>query len=326
MRKVVFLFFGILFLFVTTKSLATLSSYTASEFSQYCAENPNYCNKVDFSEATSGSVTCPGGTSQYVVKIYVHAGDGNDVYELPHDGFTYYLSNGDSTANVSLSGHPHNISWIGVDCAYKASPTPTATPTENPTPTPTATPTTSPTSTPTSTPTVTPTATPTSVPTNTPTATPQSPTATPTEVPTSTPTLTPTPTPTGCEIICPPTCDSGCPTDDPDDDETPTPTPTEVPGETPTPTPTESASSSSTPTPTPQPTSTSTPAPTSTSTSSSSGDSGTGGQILAEAASTQTGSQVLGLSATGSNIYSDLMIIIGTFLTTLGKKILKYKK
>lgn len=183
---------------------ATISSYTASAFSQFCSQNSSICNKVNFSGSTSvRSVSCPS-QNQVVQNVYVHAGDGQTVYQLPHAGFTYVI-NGNSVT-VTKTTHPHNFSWIGVVCGDAPTPTPTVVPTATPTPTsaPTPTPTLEPTVTPSPTPEVTPT--PPVDPTVTPT--PEV-TPTPTEEPTVTPTpgVDPTPTqgvdPTPSPVITP---------------------------------------------------------------------------------------------------------------------------
>jgi hypothetical protein len=157
--------------FATFNVNASLDSKSASDFSQYCSQNSNVCNKVDFTEATSGTVSCPN-QNQSVIEMYVHAGDGQTVYKLPHEGFDYAV-NGNSTL-VTLSGHPHGISWIAVVCGSAALPTPSALPSHTPSPSPTLAPT----------PTVTPS------PTHSPSPSP-SPSATPTPKPTPTPIPTP---------------------------------------------------------------------------------------------------------------------------------------
>ncbi len=150
-----------------SKVIATTSSYTASDFSKFCAKNPEICNKEEYKEASSASVSCPLGQSQIIDKIFVHAGDGKTVYELPHSGFSYDLEDAGSMVVVTLSGHKHKISWVGVTCHPKPAVTPTSTPV--PTPSPTETPLPSPT---------------------------ETPSPTPTEAPLPTPTPTPSPTPT----------------------------------------------------------------------------------------------------------------------------------
>lgn len=181
------------------KAIAAVSSYKAHEFSQYCASNPTTCQKAVFENARSGSISCPMA-NQKVSKVYVHAGDDQDVYELPDSGFSFNLTNNDSTANVFVTTHPHDISWIGVVCSFSSSPTPTCTLTPTPTSSITPTPTRG-CPTPTSTPTVTPTATPTPTESPTPTPTPietvtPTPTIETTGTPTATPSLAPTATPT----------------------------------------------------------------------------------------------------------------------------------
>lgn len=129
---------------------ASVSGYTASEFSQYCEANPSTCTKTNFSDVKVGSVSCPS-PSQVIDVVYVHAGDGTTVYQLPDSGFIGVFSNSNNTVEVTANPHPHDLSWIGVTCVPGSSPSST------PTPTPTSAPTATPTFTPTNTPTVTPT-------------------------------------------------------------------------------------------------------------------------------------------------------------------------
>src|SRR3990167_7045929 len=95
-----------LVLFAAINVNASIDSKSASEFSQYCAQNSSICNKVDFSEASSGAVSCPSA-GQNVSDVYVHAGDGQTIYKLPQGGFDYAVNG--SSALVTLSGHPHAI-------------------------------------------------------------------------------------------------------------------------------------------------------------------------------------------------------------------------
>lgn len=133
--------------FATVNVNASIDSKTASGFSQYCSQNSGVCRKVDFSDAAIGTVSCPA-QNQSVSEVLVHAGDGQAVYRLPQDGFSYIING--NAATVWLSGHPHAISWIGVVCGNTTSqnpspslaPTPTPSPSVNPsasTPTPTQT-------------------------------------------------------------------------------------------------------------------------------------------------------------------------------------------
>lgn len=122
--------------FATFNVNASIDSKSASEFSQYCSQNSGVCRKVDFSGATSGTVSCPA-QNQSVSEVLVHAGDGQTVYKLPQEGFSYTING--NAATVWLSGHPHAISWIGLVCgnASSQSPSPTPSPTSSATPLPT---------------------------------------------------------------------------------------------------------------------------------------------------------------------------------------------
>lgn len=135
---------------------ASVSSYTASGFSQFCASNSTTCNKVNFNNVTTGIVSCPS-SNQVIDQVYVHAGEGQTVYELPDSGFSVVYSNNNNTATVSLADSVHALSWLGVVCSAGSTVTPTNTPTVTPTGTLTPTPTDDPTITPTDTPTATPT-------------------------------------------------------------------------------------------------------------------------------------------------------------------------
>lgn len=181
---------GLFLLTFAINAVASVDSRTASEFSQYCSQNQSICSKLNFNEARVGTVNCPN-PNQVVGEVYVHAGDGQTVYQLPHSGFDFTL-NGNS-ATVTLTSHQHNISWIGLVCTSSQTQTPTPTPTPTPSSTPTHTPSPTPSNTPTPTPTSTPSPTPT--PTVTPSPTP-TPSATPSPTPTPTPTVTPLPSPT----------------------------------------------------------------------------------------------------------------------------------
>lgn len=195
-----------------TTVFASVSSYSAADFSQYCAQNSSSCNKNENPSNRSGNVSCPN-SNQIISSIYVHAGNGQTVWQLPDSQFLYSYSNNDNTVTVNALQGTADLSWIAVICNN-----PSPTPTESEKPTPTATPTTTPTTTPTATPTATPRCSPTPTPTMTPTPTP---TATPVITPTATPVATPTSTPT-CED------QENCPS--------PTATPVETPAPTPTPT------------------------------------------------------------------------------------------
>ncbi len=158
---------------VALKVQASVIPQPAHAFVQWCNQNWRICKKNDFNNVRTAWTTCRHG-SQTVSEVYVHAGDGQKVYKLPHPGFTYsiYLN----TVTVSLTTHPHNISWVAVVCEDGQEPTPTPTPSPTPVVTPTPSPTPSPTPgvtpTPSPTPEITPTPTPSATPESTPTATP----------------------------------------------------------------------------------------------------------------------------------------------------------
>lgn len=201
---------------VISSALASQSSFSASGFSQFCAQNPTTCNKSDF-DGRSGSISCPN-PNQVIDKVYVHAGDGQLVWELPDSKFSFNFSNNNNTVTVNALEGTHDLSWIGVTCTSATpspSATPTATPSASPSPTPTATPSASPSPTPSASPSPTPSASPS-----------PSPSASPS------PSITPSPTPTieidcdgggECEVII------GSPTPTPTATPTPTPSPTSSP-------------------------------------------------------------------------------------------------
>lgn len=123
---------------------ATVSNYSASEFSKFCAANPSICKKIDVDGKKAG-LKCPDFNNQLTDQVFVHAGDGQKVYEMPHDGFKYAINlYGVGGASVSITTHQHDLSWVAVVCKPKNSPT--LTPTLTCTPTPTLTPTVTPTS------------------------------------------------------------------------------------------------------------------------------------------------------------------------------------
>jgi hypothetical protein len=110
---------------------ASVSSYTASKFSQYCEANQTICKKAELN-SKQGDVSCPS-SEQVINSVYVHAGEGQTVYELPDDKFSYSYSNNQNTVTVTSSDK--DLSWIAVVCEdVQLTPTPT---TEQPTPTPT---------------------------------------------------------------------------------------------------------------------------------------------------------------------------------------------
>jgi hypothetical protein len=121
---------------------ATIAPFQAKDF---CKNGATNCIKEDKS-GRSGSISCPNG--KIVTNVYVHAGDGQTVYQLPHDGFNVSYSNGGQTTTVTVTTHQHDLSWLGVTCGNE----PTSTPTPTSIPTPTSTPTIEPSATPTPTP------------------------------------------------------------------------------------------------------------------------------------------------------------------------------
>src|SRR5437660_1020783 len=56
-------------------SFASVSSYTASDFSQFCANHSSTCSKNEHPGSRSGSVSCPS-SDQTIDSVYVHAGNG----------------------------------------------------------------------------------------------------------------------------------------------------------------------------------------------------------------------------------------------------------
>ena len=273
----------------TAPAFASIANFNANQF---CKQNglfyPN-CVKQDFS-GRSGTISCP--TGKIIIDTYVHAGDGQTVYILPHTGFSSTFSNSGRTVTVNVTSHQHNLSWLGVTCGD--APTNTPTPTLTPTPTSTPTPTLTPTATPTPTVEVTP---------------------TPTEEVTPTPTLTATPTPIECpdgqvfngNNICidcdgEGTCEviiRTSPTPTPTAEVTPTPTAT--PSVTPTPTPSTGTGGSSNNNSSTQTTSTSTPS------------------VLGATTMAPTGNAVLNIM-TLSNVLGMMFLSIGTFMYAKTKK------
>lgn len=137
-----FLFAG--YLFSARNAEATLSSFTASEWSQFCSENPTICFKDDTGfeydlgpDSRVFYVECNEGQTLDIASV--HAGDGQDVYELPHEGFEYYYLG--NAIYVWRTDHPHAISWLIGVCSEDETPTPTKEPSATPTPEPSATPT-----------------------------------------------------------------------------------------------------------------------------------------------------------------------------------------
>lgn len=125
---------------VARSVLASTSVYTASNFSQFCASNPSTCSKNENPSARSGSVSCPSNT-QVISKVYVHAGSGQTVIELPDSGFGYSYSNNQNTVTVTANSGSHDLSWIAVVCGnVNSTPTPSPTPFVTPSPTPVVTP------------------------------------------------------------------------------------------------------------------------------------------------------------------------------------------
>lgn len=110
---------------------ASVSNHTVSQFNQYCSQNSTICNKVNFSRVFVGSISCPS-QNQQISKVYVHAGDGQTLYELPDPGFQTVFSNNNNTVQVTADPHPHELSFIGVVCNNSSTPTPTPTATPDP--------------------------------------------------------------------------------------------------------------------------------------------------------------------------------------------------
>lgn len=113
-------------------SYASIAPFQAKDF---CKNGATNCVKEDKS-GRSGSISCPAG--QTISNVYVHAGDGQTVYQLPHDGFDVTYSNAGQTATVTVTTHQHDLSWLGVSCTTQPTNTPTnsVTPTDvSPTPT-----------------------------------------------------------------------------------------------------------------------------------------------------------------------------------------------
>lgn len=92
---------------------ASLSGLKANEWSKFCADNPGTCSKNENPGSRSGSVSCPVD-GQTISQILVHAGDGQDVSELPDDKFSY--SENGSTVTISALEGSHDLSWIMVVC------------------------------------------------------------------------------------------------------------------------------------------------------------------------------------------------------------------
>lgn len=118
---------AILFLIFWQPVAASISTYQANEFSQYCADNP-LCLKTNFS-GTHADISCPQ-SEQIVDKVYVHAGDGQTVYELPHKGFILGIAT--NSATVDIDTHPHELSWVGIICSDPIEPSPEVSPSPTP--------------------------------------------------------------------------------------------------------------------------------------------------------------------------------------------------
>ena len=145
------------FMLLAHTAFAAESEFSASGFAQFCAKNPSICKKVDVSGRKAG-LKCPDFNNQIATKVYVHAGDGQVIYEMPHVGFNYAINlYGVGGAEVEVTTHKHDLSWVAVECSSKSTPsqsptvtpantlTPTQTPTSTDTPGVTETPTQSPT-------------------------------------------------------------------------------------------------------------------------------------------------------------------------------------
>ncbi len=186
----IFLFLVLSTLFASRFPLITQASEyskSALEFNRWCQDHQDICQKKD-ADGRHGSVSCPF-PGQSIIKVLVHAGSGQTVWELPDEKYSFEING--STVDVSvISGH--DLSWLAVICSQGPSPTPSFHP--SPTPRPTHPPSPTPSLHPSPTPRCSPSPT---TPTPTSTPTPSGPTAT--EIPSNTPTPTPTniqPTPT----------------------------------------------------------------------------------------------------------------------------------
>lgn len=131
-------FFALVVLGATTIQASLSADFTASSFSQFCSQNTDICNKVDFVNSRQGSLSCPD-LSQVIDKIYVHAGSGQDLWELPDPKFSYSFANNGATVIVDALQGTHDISYIGVICTdpgVRPSPSPSANPNPSPSPSP----------------------------------------------------------------------------------------------------------------------------------------------------------------------------------------------
>ncbi|MBI3342055.1 fibronectin type III domain-containing protein [Candidatus Curtissbacteria bacterium] len=126
----------LLVIFASVNVFASISSYSASDFSQFCSQNSTTCKKNENPGDRSGSVSCPS-VNQTILNVYVHAGGGQTVYQLPDSHFSETFSNNNNTVTVNALAGTADLSWIAVVCSSNS---PTPTPTATPTPTPTSTP------------------------------------------------------------------------------------------------------------------------------------------------------------------------------------------
>lgn len=123
-----FLFIAFAAIFANTV-FASISSKEASDFVKDCRDNP-LCTKIE-AQGTHAEIDCPEA-SQSAEIAFVHAGDGQTVYELPHDGFILGIST--NSATIDISTHKHSLSWVALVCT---DPTPSPDPSPLPSPTPT---------------------------------------------------------------------------------------------------------------------------------------------------------------------------------------------
>lgn len=169
--------------FITPKVQASDPWSGAESFVHWCNQNPTTCQKAEGS-----SVYCPI-EGEVVQRVFLHAGDGQTIFEFPVDGYAYHnqkSGNYNGIGAFKLEHSKHDISWVAVICGVASSPTPAPTPTVTPTPSVSPSPT----------PSVSPSPSPTIVPTPTPTPIPCEGEACPTPTPTPSPSPTGTPFPT----------------------------------------------------------------------------------------------------------------------------------
>lgn len=113
-----FLIIGVSMMMMTTpmaeKVYASLANFNASDF---CKEKGVFypdCIKKDFDNAREGEISCPN--DQKIGEVFLHAGNGQNVYQLPHEGVSTQYSNNNQTVKVTLTNFKNDISWLGVTC------------------------------------------------------------------------------------------------------------------------------------------------------------------------------------------------------------------